>query len=233
MADPMQDSIAALTRYFVGDATMGETLDRVCRSALEAVEPAKYCGISMTVEGRIGTYIFSDLDVPEIDRAQYETGHGPCVDCFRSGESVLVSSTAEPNPYPEFSEIALRHGVRSVLSSPMRTSDETVGALNLYADRANVFGPERIRVAQAFAAQAAFLLVNTKAYWDARTLSEDLTEAMQSRAEIEQAKGIIMTTMGVGADEAFDILKQQSQHENVKLRDLAAEITHRAARNRQ
>jgi AmiR/NasT family two-component response regulator len=56
---------------------------------------------------------------------------------------------------------------------------------------------------------------------------------MQSRAEIEQAKGILMATAGLSADAAFEQLVKQSQHENVKVRDLAAEIVRRSQRNRR
>jgi AmiR/NasT family two-component response regulator len=50
---------------------------------------------------------------------------------------------------------------------------------------------------------------------------DGLRQAMASRAVIEQAKGILMATAGVDADGAFDLLRQQSQHENRKLRDIA------------
>jgi len=53
---------------------------------------------------------------------------------------------------------------------------------------------------------------------------------MKSRAQIEQAKGIIMGAMGIDAEAAFEQLRMQSQHENVKLRDIAAEIVRRASR---
>jgi len=171
MTDPMRESIAALTNYFIGDATMNETLERVSVAALEAVSSAKFCGISMTVEGKLGTYIFTNPEVPEIDRAQYETGDGPCIESFRTGRRVLVRSTEEPGPYPEFRAVARSHGVGSVLSSPMHAADELVGAMNLYSGELDAFDDEDIRQAQAFASQAAFLLANTKAYWDARTLS--------------------------------------------------------------
>jgi len=48
--------------------------------------------------------------------------------------------------------------------------------------------------------------------------------AMEHRAEIEQAKGIVMANLGCGPDEAFEILRQQSQHENRRLRDIALEL---------
>jgi hypothetical protein len=55
--------------------------------------------------------------------------------------------------------------------------------------------------------------------------------ALESRDTIGQAKGIIMVTVGCSADEAFKLLRDQSQHENRKLVEIAADITGRAARN--
>jgi PAS domain S-box-containing protein len=62
----------------------------------------------------------------------------------------------------------------------------------------------------------------------------DVTESLQSeitsilsdvtahRAQIEQAKGVLMAAYGVSAERAFDILVWRSQETNVKVRDLAA-----------
>ena len=46
-----------------------------------------------------------------------------------------------------------------------------------------------------------------------------------SVAVIEQAKGALMVTYGLTADEAFDLLRFHSQTRNVKLRAIAAELT--------
>ena len=43
---------------------------------------------------------------------------------------------------------------------------------------------------------------------------------MQSRAAIEQAKGILMAAQRCGPDRAFEILVRASQRENRKLRDI-------------
>jgi AmiR/NasT family two-component response regulator len=50
---------------------------------------------------------------------------------------------------------------------------------------------------------------------------DNLQRAIESRAVIEQAKGMIMMTMRCTADQAFEVLRSQSQTENVKLRDVA------------
>ena len=65
---------------------------------------------------------------------------------------------------------------------------------------------------------------------DRRSESETaaLREALETRDIIGQAKGIIMSTMTCSADEAFHLLRKQSQHENRKLVEVAAEIANRA-----
>jgi hypothetical protein len=80
------------------------------------------------------------------------------------------------------------------------------------------------------AAAAAIVMANSTAYWTAFELSEQVDEAMRSRAVIEQAKGVIMASIRCDADLAFDVLRQQSQSENRKLGDIAAEIVSRQVR---
>jgi len=228
-----QAAVAALHNYFVGDQTLGDTLHQVAELTIQAVPGADHVGISLLVDGRLKTSVFTHPEVPEIDRAQYRTGDGPCVDAYRSGEVYRIESTLRPGRWQEFRDSAARHGVLSTLSLPLHVGGITFGAMNLYADAEGAFDADDQRVAELFTTQAAFLLANAQAYWDARSLSENLQQAMESRAEIEQAKGIVMGTMGIDADAAFEQLRQQSQYENVKLRDIAREIVERTNRRHQ
>jgi AmiR/NasT family two-component response regulator len=61
-------------------------------------------------------------------------------------------------------------------------------------------------------------------YETTRQLAENLDLAMQSRAAIEQAKGILMSQRRCDASAAFDILAAASQRSNRKLRDIAQAI---------
>jgi hypothetical protein len=62
-----------------------------------------------------------------------------------------------------------------------------------------------------------------------RTTAREVDEAMelmsQSRPAIEQAKGALMMAYGLDSDDAFLLLRRYSQHVNVKVRDVARNIT--------
>lgn len=47
---------------------------------------------------------------------------------------------------------------------------------------------------------------------------------VERRAVIEQAKGQLMLTLHVDEQQAFELLRAESQHTNTKLRDVAARI---------
>ena len=72
-------------------------------------------------------------------------------------------------------------------------------------------------------------MANAQAYFAAFELSRDMAKAMESRAEIEQAKGVLMSIHRIDADAAFDLLRQQSQTTNRKLRDVAVDVVNEAS----
>jgi GAF domain-containing protein len=227
----IRESVAVLSEFFVGEGTLGETLTRVADLAVQSVGPADIAGITMLVEGRVRTAVFTDAESPEMDSAQYETGEGPCLDAFRHQRVYRIDSTADDRTWPAFSARAASHGIMSTLSLPLIARQEGVGALNLYA-RSGPFSAADEELGAVFATQAAIVLANSQAYWDARHLSEQLGQAMQFRAVIEQAKGVLMATGGRNADEAFQLLVRASQRENRKLRDIATELVERAQQRR-
>jgi hypothetical protein len=59
-----------------------------------------------------------------------------------------------------------------------------------------------------------------------------IREALETRELIGEAKGIIIAAMGCSRDEAFLMLKHQSQAENRKVTDLAVDIVAKAQRKR-
>src|SRR3954471_16452120 len=99
---PLQRSLAQLSAFLVTDEGLGDTLTRVTSLAVESVPPAMFAGITMMVDGRVSTQAFTDPTCPEIDQAQYESGHGPCLDAFKTGSLIVVEALDEDDRWPEF-----------------------------------------------------------------------------------------------------------------------------------
>ena len=234
MADsPLTDSLAALAQFFVGDGTVRQTLERVSDLTVEALPQAAMVGITMMVDGRQRTAVFTDDKAPEIDQAQYDAGDGPCLSAFHDGRTTAIDATSEPGQWMEFRRAAATQGIGSTLSLPLLVDKGSIGAMNLYAHAERAFGDADRRTGELFAAQAAIVLANAQAYWDAHELSLRLGDAMQNRAVIEQAKGILIGAKGIDEEEAFGLLVRASQRENTKLRDIARRIVDNAiARHR-
>jgi AmiR/NasT family two-component response regulator len=83
-------------------------------------------------------------------------------------------------------------------------------------------------MAQTFSAYAAVALANAHLYDTTATLAQHMQAAMQHRAVIEQAKGILIAGRGCSPEEAFTILRKLSQDTNRKLRDVAAALVDQA-----
>ena len=75
--------------------------------------------------------------------------------------------------------------------SPMRAG-ATLGALNIYATQPAIFDRDAIELARTFAGYAAVAIANARLYQATATLAEDMRRAMETRAVIEQAKGILV-----------------------------------------
>jgi len=137
---------------------------------------------------------------------------------------VSVPSIAEADEWTEFRAAATAAGVRSSYSLPMATGDVRVGALNLYGRTDNAFSSVASDAALSFAKTAAAAVWASRTLERTRAVVAHLETALGSRERIGIATGIIMANDKLTPDEAFAKLVRTSQHRNVKLRDVAADV---------
>ncbi len=83
------------------------------------------------------------------------------------------------------------NGIRSSLSMPLR-ADGVQGAMNLYALVPGAFGEPEVRRAELFAASVSAALALAARQASAAELTDQMREALASRAAIDQALGVIM-----------------------------------------
>jgi GAF domain-containing protein len=184
---------------------------------------------SLTIRDQHGKPTTAALTSPlalPLDEVQYDNNDGPCLDAARLQTVFRVDDTEAEVRWPEFTSFAAQRGVCSSLSVPLVVGASSVGSANFYEPALGWFTPQRVRSAEVVANHCAI----AAQYWTVAKEATNLAAAMQSRSTIEQAKGVIMATTGCSPDDAFDLLRQQSQAENRKLRDIAAEVIARQKR---
>lgn len=231
-ADELTAAMTELAALLVDEDDLPGMLDRVSRLAVRSIPDCDSAGVTLLAGDEPMTAAASDQRTLTVDIAQYEVGDGPCLHAFRSQTVQRVVVEEAFARYPDFALAACESGIRSFLAAPLVVRGEGIGALNLYSSEPHGFAALDEAVVMLFAAQAAVAVANSRLYQGARTLSVQLEAAMASRAVIEQAKGVIMTTNTVDSDTAFDLLRRASQAENRKLREIAAEVVAAAAAGR-
>jgi GAF domain-containing protein len=169
--------------------------------------------------------------VHRIDAVQYEELHeGPCITCIQSKRATVSGSLGADDRWSHFGGRIARMGVHSALSLPLIVGEHVIGAINCYADSQDAFGEHAVRLGSQFAGPAAVSVHNAGLLAAARARAEKLEQALDHRAVIDQAVGIIRSRSGVSAEVAFSRLVQMSQSGNIKLRVVAARLVDDAVR---
>jgi transcriptional regulator with GAF, ATPase, and Fis domain len=163
----------------------------------------------------------------ELFELQYD--EGPCVDCFRRGQTVISEDLARDLArWPRFAPEALDAGFHSVYALPMRLRETTIGSLNLLRAERGILPQEDLTSVQALADVATVGLLQHRAAGDAQRLTAQLQHALESRVVIEQAKGVLAEFATIPTDEAFDRLRQYARDRNERLSDVARALVTRS-----
>jgi len=213
-------SASGTARHLVTEGFLGE----VATLAAGIQSPPASCGVSLRRDGETFTVAGSDARAMQVDEAQYGWGEGPCLDALNSGEITDAPDLVDDTRWGDYRNHVLAQGFRSVLSLPLTIDGVTIGALNLYGEAPRAFSDGQRSRAEGFAAQAATGLTLTLRHANQVELSEQLQQALLSRALIDQALGVVMAQQRCTADAAFAVLRTASQNRNRKLRDVAADI---------
>lgn len=161
----------------------------------------------------------------EVDRLQYAIGHGPCLDALRGGGETYVPDLARDTSWGRYGPEAAARGARSCLSVPVADGRTGVlGVVKVYSGRVDGLDAEQRRIGRELALEVsggmglASTLVTTSLELD------DRIEAMDTRRTIDLATGLLMGRLGCSAEDAFDLLRRESQNHNVKVHDVAADL---------
>jgi GAF domain-containing protein len=234
-AQPPQDPRAAfaeLSRIMLGEQPLSATLARVAELAKQTIPGAAEVSVTLMQDGDVESAAFTGPLAAQLDERQYEAGFGPCMEAAISGATIPIDDTADSSTYPDFGRLARRQGITHTMSVGLPVQRQTIGALNIYGTGDGSFDEQTQELATTFAGYAAVAVANAGLYASTAQLAAHLQRALDSRAVIDQAKGILMGRHGMSAEAAFDLMSKQSQVTNRRVRDLARDLVDEVQRDR-
>ena len=167
----------------------------------------------------------SSTETRHLEILQVQRAEGPCQDCYRTAEQVLVADLAEHSQrWPQFVPAALQAGFTSVHAVPLRLGSRTLGALGLFGGETGRLNERDLSLAQALADVASIALTQNQERDDHATLTAQLQTALDSRVVLEQAKGILAQRGDLTMKQAFEVLRGFARDRGVTLSEVAQAV---------
>jgi hypothetical protein len=210
-------------------STPKEIYAAICVAATLTIPGCDHASLMIRRGGVYSTAAVSDAIARDIDKLELALGSGPCLDAIEERTDQIQSDLTQGSRWPVLAaRVIATTPVRGAMSVGLPVDRAQAGALNLFSDTANAFNSTSVQHAHvlgAFATLAANVAAQSE---DAASLRRGLA----SSREIGKAIGMLMVLDDVSDDDAFGILRQKSQHTNVKLAEVAADVVRKRSHSK-
>lgn len=211
-----------LADTLVDDYDIADVLHQLVQTCVDVLGAAAAGLMLSDQRGSLQVLASSSEQTRLLELFQLQTNRGPCLDCFRTGEPVLVPDvTEETGRWPQFAPRAAEEGFLSVHAVPLRLRRQTIGALNLFGRERGSLSEQDLRVGRALADTATIGILQERAIRQGEVLTEQLQTALNNRITIEQAKGVLAHAGGLEMGDAFEQLRSYSRSNSTKISEIA------------
>ena len=221
----------ALNRLALLPTTLSDPQEALTRAAgicQESLGPVTSVSLSVGPPDAPTALASTSQVAQTFDGAQLAAGEGPCTTAFATGITVESHDLRHDPRWPRLAECA-PDALQGAMSVPLEVGEDLVGALTVYVSEP--LWPPRLREdAELMASTVAAVLFELGLKQELEQLASDLGRALESRAVIDQAKGMVMADRHVDAPTAFEHLVRLSSTRHVKLKEIAEEIVDGASR---
>lgn len=224
LARVMSDYASALVD---GGRDVTEMLDQLAERAVTVLDLAGAGIVLSDGDGGFEAVVTTDGRARRMEDDQMGRGDGPCFHAVRSGEVIAVQDLESDDRWPDHHETARAVGYRGVLGVPMPLGDAPdapIGALNLYDSDPRGWTTEELEAATLLGNMAAGYVVMARSLEDSRVLAEQLQHALETRALVEQAKGMLAAHHGIDVDAAFERLRSHARSNRRRVMDVARDL---------
>jgi GAF domain-containing protein len=202
--------------------------DDAMQAAVDIVDdlfPVDGAGLMLLADDEALRYVAaSDEHGRQLEQIQEQVGEGPCVESFARDKVVECTDAHRDLRYPSFAALARLAGIGAVLGVPVRVVGGPIGTLNVYSKVTHDWNDDEVRAIELFTGMLSRLLETAAGARLAGTKAEQLQFALDHRILIEQAKGALMEREGIGATEAFGLLRSVARSERRKVAEIAQRV---------
>lgn len=218
-------TLVGLADTLVADFDVVDLLTLLADSCVELLDVGASGIMVAPPDGALRVMASSSDTMRVLELFELQSQEGPCLDCFNSGQPVVSQELSTTDGrWPRFAAEALAAGFHSVHALPMRLRGSVIGALNLFRVESGEMRQSDVDVAQALADVATIAILQQRATREAQLINEQLTNALNSRVIIEQAKGMIAERQALDMEQAFERLRAYARSQNRRLSDCAADV---------
>jgi GAF domain-containing protein len=226
----VRHALDELGRLRFGEMRVEEALEQIVK-VTHTVFSVDGAGLMLAdADHHLRNVAASEDRMAHLEELQISYQEGPCITAFEDKVLVAAEDLVSDPRWPLFTAAAVKRGVRAVLASPIPYNQDAVGVVAVLSEERHPWSAEAELALLAFTDLAA-LLIATVMMGEQRTLlATQLQSALNSRAVIEQAKGVLIGQQGLSAHAAYEKLRAQARAERRKLAVVAAELVRSAVR---
>ncbi|MBT2532228.1 GAF and ANTAR domain-containing protein [Arthrobacter sp. ISL-48] len=223
--DELSSVIGRIKGLLLTEEKVDRAVHLLARAIKDSIPGTVGAGVSLLdPRGRRTSAGFTDAIVERADALQYELGQGPCLTAWAADETVFVDDVMTDPRWPDWSAAVSSLPIRSVISTPLTTEKESIGALKVYAALPSAYESGAGRLLELFAAPAATLLSHIQTSEAPRRISESLQSALYSRDVVNRACGVLMERQGLNHDDALQQLIRKARDTGRTLRQVSADL---------
>jgi hypothetical protein len=201
-------------------------LHRLCRSLTANLDITGSAVILMSAGESDGVAAASDERSRALGELPFAMGEGPCHDAYHARRPVLTPDLRKVpgGRWLGYASAALSSGAHAVFAFPLHVGAASFGVLDVYAEQPGSLSVDQEAMALTFAQIATEILVDGDLTTADGQLDPGLSTALDGRAEIHQAQGMVVVDLRAPPAQALARMRALAFVRGTPLIDLAREI---------
>ena len=189
-------------------------------------------GVGLAVvgpDGPVAVLAATSGHAQQMEDLQFALGEGPCVDAARLGRPVLIAdlSSLAAQRWTAFTPEAAAAGVQAAFTFPLHVGAIGIGVLDLYRTTPGGLSDSELGQALAFADAAIAVLLHLQDRAGGSTAGNEVVRAVDRRAVVHQATGLISVQLDVSLAVALLRLRAHAYAAGRSILEVAADVVAR------